>query len=86
MSVKLVPGSRFLVPGSRYQVPVPWLLVPGFRFPGYRFSVFYKYKLLQYIPSRIHYLQANNVYLLVSLLALHDEEICKTLNRQNPKY
>ena len=30
--------------------------------------------LLQYIPRRIHYLQANNVYMLVLLLVLHDDD------------
>ena len=41
MTVKLVPGSRFLVPGSRFLVPGSRFLVPGSRFlvPGSRFLV-----------------------------------------------
>ena len=67
-----VPGFRFSVPGSRFPIPGSWsqvpgsvsplpdsrLPVPGSRFPGFRFSVSFKFMLLQYIPSRIHYLQA----------------------------
>ena len=39
MSVKLVPGSRFLVPGSRFLVPGSWFPVPGslIPVPGSRF-------------------------------------------------
>ena len=88
MSVKLVPSSLFPIPGSCFPVPCFRFIVPGSlssfpdsrspvsgsRFPGYRFSVSYRCMLLQCIPSRIHYLQANNVYLLVSLLVLHDDK------------
>ena len=70
-----VPCFRFIVPGSLSSFPGSRSPVPDSRFPGYRFSVSYRYMLLQYIPSRIHYLQANYVYLLVLLLVLHDDEI-----------